>query len=38
MLARINQAKKQKVNITNYGLAIAKLKNLLDRIYFQKKI
>lgn len=34
MLSRINQAKKQKVNITNYGLAIAKLKYLLDKIYF----
>ena len=34
MLSRINQAKKQNIKITNYGLAIAKLNNILDKIYF----
>ena len=34
MLSRINQAKKQNINITNYGLAIAKLNHMLDKIYF----
>ena len=34
MLSRINQAKKQNINITNYGLAIAKLNHILDKIYF----
>ena len=34
MLSRINQAKKQNIKITNYGLAIAKLNHMLDKIYF----
>ncbi len=34
MLSRINQAKKQNINITNYGLAIAKLNHMIDKIYF----
>ena len=34
MLSRINRAKKQNTNITNYGLAIAKLNHMLDKIYF----
>lgn len=34
MISRINQAKKQNINITNYGLAIAKLSHMLDQIYF----
>ena len=33
MLSRISQAKKQNTHITNYGLAIAKLNNVLDKIY-----
>lgn len=34
MISRINQAKKQGIKITNYGLAIAKLNHMLDRICF----
>lgn len=36
MLSRIAMAKKQNIHITNYGLAIAKLNNILDEIYLFK--
>lgn len=33
MISRISQAKEQNIHMTNYGLAIAKLNNILDKIY-----
>lgn len=34
MLSRISRAERQNVPVTNYGLAIAALSGILDRIYF----
>ena len=34
MMSRINYAKQKNIAITNYGIAIAKLNNILDKIFY----